>query len=71
LRTAKETQPMGTTGETTNPFEGVRQRIDSICEKIKCCETCHLRLGECERELTVHFPVKMEDGRVKVFNCGM
>jgi glutamate dehydrogenase (NAD(P)+) len=45
----------------------VQQRIDAICERIGTCEVCHLRLKECKRELTVHFPVKMDDGHVKVF----
>ena len=53
--------------EATNPFVMVQQQIDAICEKIKVSETCHLRLRQCERELIVHFPVKMDDGQVKVF----
>ncbi len=53
--------------EVTNAFEMVQQRIDAVCERINICEVCHLRLKECQRELTVHFPVKMDDGHVKVF----
>ena len=48
-------------------FENVRKLINSVCDRINISETCRLRLGECERELTVHFPVKMDDGKVKVF----
>jgi len=44
----------------------VRQ-IDAVCERLKIKEAWRLRLGNCERELTVHFPVKMDDGRVKIF----
>jgi len=44
----------------------VRQ-IDAVCEKLKVKEAWRLRLGSCERELTVHFPVKMDNGRVKIF----
>jgi len=44
----------------------VRQ-IDAVCERLKVKEAWRLRLGNCERELTVHFPVKMDDGRVKIF----
>ncbi len=54
-------------GQATNSFAIVQQQIDAICEKIKVSETCHLRLRECERELIVHFPVKMDDGQAKVF----
>ena len=49
--------------ETLNPFEGIQQRIDSICEKIGVSETCHARIRECERELILHFPVKMEEDK--------
>jgi len=60
---SQATQPV----ETSNPFEMVQQRIDTVCERANICEVCHLRLRECKRELTVHFPVKMDDGHVKVF----
>ena len=64
---SQKTQPVGSTSETANPFEMVQQRIDAICERSNVCEACRLRIRECERELIVHFPVKMDDGKVKVF----
>ncbi len=48
-------------------FNNVRTLINGICERMAIPETCRIRLMECERELTVHFPVKMDDGRVEVF----
>ncbi len=48
-------------------FENVRKLIDDVCDRINIAEVSRLRLRECERELTVHFPVKMDDGGVKVF----
>jgi len=48
-------------------FNNVRKLITDICERMKISETCRIRLMECERELTVHFPVKMDDGSAKVF----
>ena len=48
-------------------FENVRKLIHSVCDRMNISETFRERLGECERELTVHFPVKMDDGTVKVF----
>ncbi len=48
-------------------FNNVRKLINDICERMKIPETCRIRLMGCERELTVHFPVKMDDGRVEVF----
>ena len=53
--------------EVENPWEGVRQRIDATCRRLRTSEAVRLRLRECERELTIHFPVKMDDGTVNVF----
>lgn len=63
----QQMQSVGPVCEITNPFEMVQQRIDAICERIGTCEVCYLRLRECERELTVHFPVKMDGGRIQIF----
>ncbi len=51
----------------TNAFQMVVSRIDAICDKLKVKDAYRLRLEKCERELIVHFPVKMDDGQVKVF----
>ena len=48
-------------------FERIGKQIDDVCDKANVDEVCRLRLRECERELTVHFPVKMDDGRVRNF----
>jgi len=48
-------------------FSNVRKLINDIAERIRMSEICRMRLIECERELTVHFPVKMDDGRAEVF----
>jgi glutamate dehydrogenase (NAD(P)+) len=53
--------------EITSPFEGFQMQIDSICERLQIKEGYRLRLRESERELTTHFPVKMDDGTYKVF----
>ena len=60
-------QIVASQSKVANSFVMVQQQIDAICEKIKISETCHLRIRECERELTVHFPVKMDNGQVRVF----
>jgi glutamate dehydrogenase (NAD(P)+) len=65
--TSEKQQSRVSRGVVTNPFVMVQQQIDAICERISVSETCRLRLRECERELIVHFPVKMDDGEVKVF----
>jgi glutamate dehydrogenase (NAD(P)+) len=48
-------------------FEGIKKRIATVCDKINIEETYLARLQECKRELIVHFPVRMDDGRVEVF----
>lgn len=65
--TSEKQQGRVSRGVVTNPFVMVQQQIDAICERISVSETYRLRLRECERELIVHFPVKMDDGKVKVF----
>lgn len=54
-------------GDISNPFMEVQEQIDAICEKANVSDTCRLRLRECERELIVHFPVKMDNGKIYVF----
>ncbi|MBE0431263.1 MAG: Glu/Leu/Phe/Val dehydrogenase [Dehalococcoidia bacterium] len=49
-------------------FENVKKLINDICRRMNISETCRLRLTGCERELTVRFPVKMDDGQVGVFS---
>jgi glutamate dehydrogenase (NAD(P)+) len=48
-------------------FDGVRKLIDDVCDRICIAEACRLRLAECKRQVTVHFPVRMDDGTVSVF----
>ena len=61
-------QPVEVTrSDISNPFVEIQEQIDAICEKANVGDTCRLRLRECERELIVHFPVKMDDGKIYVF----
>mgnify|MGYP001141301203 CR=1 FL=1 len=53
--------------EASSAFQMVVNQIDGVCERLKIKDAWRLRLENCERELTVHFPVKMDDGKVKVF----
>ncbi len=54
--------------DTNNPFKMFQERIDSICGHMEVSEACLTILRECKRELTVHFPVKMDDGSIKLFS---
>ena len=53
--------------EVINPFEMVVSQIDAVCHRLNVKDAYRLRLEKCERELIVNFPVKMDDGTVKVF----
>jgi len=48
-------------------FDNVRKLINDVCDRISIAEACRSRLMECKREVTVHFPVRMDDGTVRVF----
>src|SRR5439155_1379947 len=55
------------TKETLNPFEIAKTQIDRAGKKLNLDAGMLEILKNPRRELTVHFPVKMDDGTVKVF----
>ena len=52
---------------TKSQFKIFQERIDTTCSHIPVCQACVLMLKECKRESTVHFPVKMDNGQIKIF----
>jgi glutamate dehydrogenase (NAD(P)+) len=52
---------------TNNEFQDFQERIDSICNRTEISQACVVMLKECRRELCVNFPVKMDDGSVRIF----
>jgi len=54
-------------GMKEQAFQNVRSLISDVCRQMNIADECRLRLMECERELTVNFPVRMDNGSVKVF----
>ena len=56
-------------GECTeaSAFDNARLRLDAVAQKIALPDATLAQLRECKRELSVHFPVKMDDGTVKMF----
>ncbi len=50
-----------------NPLQEVQKRIDEVCHRLKIPEGINARLRVCERELIVNFPVRMDDGSLKIF----
>lgn len=58
---------MSSSPKTVNPFEIVMEQIDAVCDRLGVDDIYRSRLKKCERELIVNFPVRMDDGTVKVF----
>jgi glutamate dehydrogenase (NAD(P)+) len=50
-----------------NPWEVAQRQFDLAAERLNLDEGMRRVLREPRRELTVHFPVKMDDGSVQVF----
>ena len=53
--------------ENANPFVMARQQLDAVAEKIGLDASVHEVLRHPKRELTVHFPVSMDDGTIRTF----
>jgi len=51
----------------SNPLVEVQKKIDAVCQRMDIPEGINARLRICERELIVNFPVRMDDGTLKVF----
>lgn len=53
--------------QKTNPFENMLEQLDAAAEIAGLDKQEYITLRYPERELTVNFPVKMDDGRIRVF----
>ena len=53
--------------EKINPFGMARQQVDIAAKYLDLESGLIDKLKNTKRELTVHFPVKMDDGRVRIF----
>jgi glutamate dehydrogenase/leucine dehydrogenase len=51
-----------------NPFETARRQVDIVCDLIGVEGGMRDILKNPKRELTVNFPVRMDDGSLKVYN---
>jgi glutamate dehydrogenase (NAD(P)+) len=52
---------------TINPFETARKQVDIVADVLKLDNGMRAILKSPKRELTVNFPVRMENGEFKVF----
>lgn len=53
--------------ENINPYHNALQQLDTAAQFLELDPGVHEILKHPERELTVHFPVKMENGSTRVF----
>jgi glutamate dehydrogenase (NAD(P)+) len=61
------TQHTAVQAEKANPFEIAQAQLDTAAAKLGLDPAVHAMLREPMRELHISFPVKMDDGTVKVF----
>src|SRR5690349_10224917 len=50
-----------------SPFQTAQRRFDDAADVIGLSDDARRGLREVKRELTVHFPVRLDDGSVHVF----
>lgn len=50
-----------------NPFEMAQRQLEQVAKIIDIDTGIYEHLRNPQRELTVHFPVRMDDGKVKIF----
>ena len=58
---------MPNTGQSINPFETARRQVDIVADLLKIGDGDRQILKSPKRELTVNFPVRMDDGSVRVY----
>lgn len=53
--------------EKVNPYAAAVEQLRHAADRLGLEEGLFQVLASCERELTVHFPVRMDDGSIRVF----
>jgi len=53
--------------EKINPFEMAKKQVDIAVKYLNLDPGSIEKLKNTKRELIVHFPVQMDDGRLKIF----
>jgi glutamate dehydrogenase (NAD(P)+) len=51
----------------TNPFDSAVEQFNAAADRLSLDEGMRDVLRHCKREFTVHFPVRMDDGTLRVF----
>ena len=50
-----------------NPYENAMAQFDAVAKIMRLEDGIRSELRACQRELTVHFPVQMDDGSRRMF----
>ena len=64
---APETPTAPGAPDAPNPWAMALHQLDGAAARLRLDPAIHARLRHCQRELTVHFPVRMDDGTVRIF----
>jgi glutamate dehydrogenase (NAD(P)+) len=61
------TQPAASDAPAENPFQNALEQLDAVADRLGLDAGMRDILRHCKREFTVNFPVKMDDGSIRVF----
>ena len=64
---AHQAEPQDGTAPGPNPWQMALHQLEGAARRLQLDPGIHVRLANCQRELTVNFPVKMDDGSIRVF----
>jgi glutamate dehydrogenase (NAD(P)+) len=60
-------QQSGSTAPAARALEVALTQFNMVADRLQLDDGMRAVLGDCKRELIVHFPVKMDDGSIRVF----
>ncbi|MBI4305189.1 MAG: Glu/Leu/Phe/Val dehydrogenase [Chloroflexi bacterium] len=66
-RGANANGPGSSTGSPASAYQTARAQLDTVADLLNLDEGLRDLLAACKRELAVHFPVRMDDGRIRTF----
>jgi glutamate dehydrogenase (NAD(P)+) len=60
-------QQSGSTAPVVHALDVAQAQFNAVADRLQLDQGMRDVLSSCQRELTVHFPVKLDDGRIHVF----
>ncbi|MFQ5812185.1 MAG: Glu/Leu/Phe/Val dehydrogenase [Anaerolineae bacterium] len=64
----KEAQLSHKAGAQVSAYQTALAQFDAVADRLNLDSDIREHLRACRRELTIHFPVRMDDGRVQIFD---